>query len=100
MQPIVVELPEQIVQLLTPTLDEAALRLQELALIELFRRGDVSSGCAAEKLGMRKWDFIQLLAAHKVPYIDLSEEELHEEIEVARSFRQRRAASPPPTADH
>ncbi len=96
---VTVELPKQVLGLLALTPDEAAMYLKTLALIELFRRGEISGGWAAKRLGMSKSDFIDLLAAHEVPYIDLSEEELRQELEVARSFRQRRVAPPSRTAD-
>lgn len=82
---IAVELPESVVQLLAPTPRAAARRLAELAFIELYRQGEVSSGWAAEQLKMTKIDFIELLARHEVPYIDLSEQEF---------LRQLRAAAP------
>jgi predicted HTH domain antitoxin len=78
-----VELPEVVVRLLASTPEEAALRLQELAFIELFRQGEVSSGWAAEQLGMSKTDFLDLLYRHDVPYFDLSEEELRQQVEAA-----------------
>jgi predicted HTH domain antitoxin len=93
-----VDLPKELQKLLAPTEGEAAACLKKLALIELFRRGDVSSGYAAKVLGMSKWEFIDLLAEHEVPYIDLSEEELRQEIEVARSWRSRRKGPSSPTA--
>jgi predicted HTH domain antitoxin len=82
---VVLSLPEELVRLLGPTPTQAAAHLKKLALIELFRRGEVSSGYAAEMLGISKWDFIDLLARHAVPYVDLSEEELRHDLEVAQS---------------
>lgn len=78
-----VELPTYALQLLGPTADEVALYLKKLALIELFRRGEVSSGWAAEKLGISKDDFPDLLAEHDMPYVGLSEEELREQVGAA-----------------
>jgi predicted HTH domain antitoxin len=72
------------------SLNEAADSLKQLALIELFRWGEVSSGYAAEVLGMSRWDFIKLLGARGVPYVDMTPEELDEEVELALSL-----ASPP-----
>lgn len=93
-----VTLPQQVLEFLDMSPKEAAAYLGTLALIELFRRGEVSSGWAAEKLGISKWDFITLLGEHKVPYIDLTEEELRQEVEAALSHRGRQGR-PPPTAD-
>lgn len=95
-----VELPKQGLELLGLTAEEAALYLKKLALIELFRRGEVSSGWAAEKLGVSKDDFRKLLAEHEVPYLDVSEEELRQELEVARNHWHRRTDLLSQTADH
>ena len=78
-----VELPERIARLLGATPQAAARRLKELVLIELFRQGELSSGWAAEQLEISKDDFLDLLATHDVPYIDMSEEELRQQVEVA-----------------
>jgi predicted HTH domain antitoxin len=63
--------------------------LKLLALIELFRRGDVSTGYAAEVLGMTRWEFITLLGDHGVPYVDMTAEELEADVEQARAAFQR-----------
>ena len=84
-----VELPESVVKLLGPTTEDATRHLAELAYIELFRQGQVSSGWAAERLGIRRVDFIELLSSHDVPYFDMSEEELREQVEMAMSRRSR-----------
>jgi predicted HTH domain antitoxin len=85
-----VELPESVVQKLGQTTQEATRQLVELAFIELFRQGNVSSGWAARQLGIGKDDFIRLLGKqHGVPYIDLSEEELRQQLEAAMPSRNR-----------
>ena len=63
--------------------------LVELAYVELFRQGELSSGWAAEKLGISKDAFRELLSTHDVPYIDMSEEELRREVEAAMVRRAR-----------
>lgn len=80
---LTVELPENVVGLLAPTLREASARLAELALVELFRQGEVSSGWAAAHLGMSKDEFLDLLARYDVPYLDLSEEALRQQVQLA-----------------
>jgi predicted HTH domain antitoxin len=81
---LTVDLPEVVVRLLASTTEEAALRLKELALIELFRQGEVSSGWAAEQLGITKTDFLDLLYRHGVPYFDMSEDESLEQLQAAK----------------
>lgn len=92
MRTLAVELPESVVQKLGSTPHEATRHLAELAFVELFRQGEVSSGWAARQLGIGKDEFIRLLAKHQVPYIDMSEEEFLEQLEAAMPNRQ-----PPPS---
>jgi predicted HTH domain antitoxin len=94
-----VALPERVVELLGPSPEEAVRELQILAFIELFRRGEVSSGWAAERLGISRWDFIQLLGKHDVPYINISEEELEREIQAAMRLYEEVHGSSSPTVD-
>lgn len=86
---LAVELPESVVSLLGKTPRGAVRHLAELAYIELFRQRRVSSGWAAEKLGISKEDFLELLYAHDVPYFDMSEDELRQEVEAATARRAR-----------
>ena len=86
---IVVELPEPVLRFLASTPREAAARLRELALIDLVRRGDVSSGWAAEQLGINQHQFHRLLAEHEVSYVDLSAEELSRQLEAAMPRKDR-----------
>lgn len=78
-----VDLPEVIVELPAPTPEEAARRLQELVMVEMFRLGEVPSGWASEQLGISKDDFLNLLAKQDVPYIDMSAEEFRQQAQVA-----------------
>ena len=48
---------------------------------------------------MSRWEFIELLAEHRVPYIDASEEELRQQLEAARPYWTRQEQLPE-TADH
>ena len=94
--PITVDLPSELIGLLGPTPAQAAAYLKQLALIDLVRRGEISSGKAAEVLGMPRWDFLRVLAEHKVPYLDLSEEELRQDVATASRYRHRVWSSPTP----
>lgn len=93
------ELPESFWRLLAPTPEAVAKRLRELVAIELFREGKISGGKAGELLGIGKAGFMDLLAAHRVPYMDLSPEEVEEDFLASRAHSEAiRAAPPPPTA--
>jgi hypothetical protein len=55
-----VDLPADVVELLGPTHSAAGACLRELALVELYRRGEVFGSAAADILGISLYDFIKL----------------------------------------
>jgi predicted HTH domain antitoxin len=60
-------------------------RVMELIILELYREGDISSGKAAELLKMDKMEFVRYSSKLGIPFIDLTEEELAEDMENARA---------------
>ena len=54
------------------TIQEAA---REMIVLELYRRGTISSGKAAEVLGMPRLDFIRHASHLGIPYIDMTPDE-------------------------
>lgn len=76
-----VELGQDLVDLLEelhPPVKEAA---RELIVLELYRQGEVSSGKAAELLGMQRGELIHYASARGIPYLQLSGKELRREVE-------------------
>lgn len=70
-----VELPEEILQ------DKEALKkAKETMVLELLRKGEISQGKAAELLEINRHDLFDLMAKYDVPVIDMTEEELKEEL--------------------
>ncbi len=57
----------------------------ELLALELFRQERISTGKAAELLGISKWEFVQLLAQHQIPYFTESADELAKAVAHAAS---------------
>jgi predicted HTH domain antitoxin len=55
-----------------PSADRSAI---EMIVLELYRRGSVSSGKAAELLSMPKRQFIQKASALGIPLIDMTDDE-------------------------
>ncbi len=53
----------------------------ELIVLELYRRGQLSSGKAAELLGMERITFIQYASRLGLPYFDMTESEWDAEVE-------------------
>ena len=87
--PVKLELPEELARLIDPSGSEVGRRLLELALLRLVQDGEISSGKAAELLGVERTDFWRLMYEHRVPYFDLTEEEFLEDL------RSAEAALPP-----
>ncbi len=58
-------------------LDQAAL---ELIVLELYRRRTISSGRAAQVLGMGRADFIVHASRLGIPFFDMSEQEWNAEV--------------------
>ncbi len=58
--------------------DLASLRL-EVALT-MYRGGKVSQGAAAQIAGMTRAEFFKVLAEHELPFTNITEEDLDEEM--------------------
>lgn len=80
---LTVELESEWVRTLRP-LDDRPLDsfLKELAVLELYRRHQVSSGKAAELLGMDRMEFVRYAARQGIPFFDLTEEEFSAELDL------------------
>ncbi len=87
--PPLLAVPQAVVAVLAPG-EDAGRQVLELALIQLFREEQVSSGYAADVLDMSQWEFIQLLGRHGVPYVDLSPEEVRQDFQNASTFSRHR----------
>ena len=57
---------------------------RELIVFELYRRGTISRGRAAELLGMPLYEFIKRASSLGIPYIDMTEEEWAAEMAIIR----------------
>ena len=64
---------------------------EELMVLELYRRRQISSGKAAELLGMDRVAFIQYASRLGVAFFDMSEQELAAEIETINKWIEPRA---------
>jgi len=61
--------------------------LKKMIVLELVRKGRLSSGKAAELLGMSRWEFMDLMTEYNVPMTDLTSEELDEQLEILRNIK-------------
>jgi predicted HTH domain antitoxin len=77
---VTVSLEDELVELLS-NLDQPIERsVRELILLELYRRGEVSSGKAARLLGMSRLDFIRYSGSLGIPYFNMTEDEWEREL--------------------
>lgn len=74
------QLPRDLLGALNIPEAQLGTEILELLALELFRQERISTGKAAELLGISKWEFVQLLAEHRIPYFTESADELAAEI--------------------
>lgn len=86
MSTVMVELDRELVDLLHHA-GHPEDKLKEYLVLELYRRREISSGKAAELLGMERFEFVRYASRNGIPYFDLDAQELKDEIETARSKR-------------
>ena len=85
MSTISVDLDEQLVALLHQLNLPVSEAARELMVLELYRRGSISSGKAAEFLGMSRWEFIPYASRLGIPYFRMTEEEWDAELKTLDS---------------
>ena len=59
---------------------------RELLILELYRQGKISSGKAAELVGMPRIAFIQHASDLGIPFFDMTEEEWRAEVDQVRKL--------------
>jgi predicted HTH domain antitoxin len=84
MSEVTCELPPELMALLRE-LGEPAPMVKECVVIELYRRGLLSSGKAAELLGMARETFIHYTGRLGIPFLRMTGDEWEEE---ARQVRE------------
>ena len=70
-----IEIEEPLAALLHQTNQPVQLAGREMIVLELYRRGAISSGKAAELLGMERIDFIKHASRLGIPYFALTQDE-------------------------
>ncbi|BCB97067.1 hypothetical protein JZK55_19890 [Dissulfurispira thermophila] len=77
---IQITLPSEVLDKLATTYQDSAELIKEAAVLELYREGRLSSGKAAEILGMERFEFIRYAGRKGIPFIRITAEELEEEV--------------------
>lgn len=75
MSTVRVDLDEAVAGLLHETNQPVSEAASEMIVLEPYRRGSVSSGKAAELLGMARTDFIRHASHLGIPFIDMTSDE-------------------------
>ena len=82
---VVLEFPEG------DALDKKALKKDKEAIVmELLREGKISQGKATELLEIDRYDLFDLMAKHDISVVDMTEEELKEELSKPISGSKRK----------
>jgi predicted HTH domain antitoxin len=84
MSSITVELDKELAFLLHTTPGRMEDKLKEYLVLELYRRHEISSGKAAELLGMERFEFVRYASRLGIPYLDMDEQELATEVKLAQ----------------
>ena len=85
---ISLEMPENLVSFAMPSKEEDQLERNAMILYPYIRKGIISHGKAAEILGIFKMDLITLYGKLGLSYIDMTDEELDEELETVRYLKE------------
>ncbi|HEX6287985.1 MAG TPA: UPF0175 family protein [Herpetosiphonaceae bacterium] len=75
MSTITVQVDEDLAALLHASNQPIQQAARELMILELYRRGTVSSGKAAQMLGMARFEFIQHASRLGIAFFDMTEDE-------------------------
>lgn len=75
MSTVRVDLEEDLVVLLRQLNQPIRRTVRELIVLELYRRGIISSGKAADLLEMSRWEFIHHASYLGIPYFAMTEDE-------------------------
>jgi predicted HTH domain antitoxin len=78
------ELSEEILSRLGKDPQEVSRGVLQLLILDLVRRGEITSSYGAELLGMDWQDFLDLMAQYKVPLINYEDKEVKEELSTLR----------------
>ncbi|MCX6048896.1 MAG: UPF0175 family protein [Chloroflexi bacterium] len=83
-----VTLAPELINILRPLTDAPlASFVQELTVLELYRRRQISSGKAAELLHMERFEFVRFAARQGIPFFEMSDEELSDELNRVEQLR-------------
>ena len=83
-----VEIPEEMASLVLSANKEEQLKRNAMMLYPYVHDGVISHGRAAEMLGIYKIDLITLYGRLGIPYIEMTDEEIEEELSTVQSLKE------------
>jgi predicted HTH domain antitoxin len=86
MEAVPVQLDQDLVELLEELQRPARQAARELIVLELYRQSEVSSGRAAQLLGMEREEFIRYASKQGIPYFQLEGDELQRELDAIKKL--------------
>lgn len=93
---ITLDVDDELLSVLREVGQPAERAALELLLLELYRRGTVSSGWAARRIGMNRFDFIRHASELGIPFFDMTEEEWAAEMREVERMVEAYRSSPTP----
>lgn len=85
---IELEFPSDLFIALNVPKEQIETKVKEWMVLQLFRDSQISSGKAAQILGITKGAFIDMLHHSNIPYLDWSANELAQEVTAAMNATQ------------
>ena len=82
------EMPDEMVEFAMPSNKDEQLKVNAMILYPYIQQGMISHGKAAEILGIFKIDLITLYGKTGLSYIDMSEDEIEEELETVKYLKE------------
>lgn len=82
------EIPEELATFVMDNNKEEQLKRNAMMLYPYIHDGIISHGRAAEILGIYKMDLIVLYGKLGIPYIEMTDEELNEELETVNYLKE------------
>ncbi len=82
------EMPDEMVEFAMPSNKDEQLKVNAMILYPYIQQGMISHGKAAEILGIFKIDLVTLYGKMGLSYIDMSEDEIEEELETVKYLKE------------
>ena len=82
------EIPDEMIEFVMPSNKDEQLKINAMILYPYIKQGIISHGRAAEILGIFKMDLITLYGKMGLSYIEMSEDEIKEELDTVNYLKE------------